>query len=111
MPVVAGPAQGRGPSTFDKMKMGAMMGGSVGLIMGFIIGKTCTVTIFQYGAGQNGVMRTLGKYMLGSGATFGLFMSIGSVIRTEGPYHDAWLRAHGRPIMLPRQYATRRMTQ
>ena len=55
--------------------------------MGFIIGKTCpdnikmnncctyfvlgTVTIFQYGAGQNGVMRTLGKYMLGSGATFG----------------------------------------
>jgi len=61
--------------------------------MGFIIGKytfnrdsilafdlsyyavdwltTGTVTIFQYGAGPNGVMRTLGKYMLGSGATFG----------------------------------------
>lgn len=30
-----------------------------------------TVTIFQYGAGPNGVMRTLGKFMLGSGATFG----------------------------------------
>ncbi|KAL2223163.1 reactive mitochondrial oxygen species modulator 1-domain-containing protein [Thermoascus aurantiacus ATCC 26904] len=105
MPVVAAPAQGRGPSTFDKMKMGAMMGGCVGLIMGFIIG---TVSIFQYGAGPNGVMRTLGKYMLGSGATFGFFMSIGSVIRTEGPYHEAWLRARGPPMMLPREYPLRR---
>ena len=53
--------------------------------MGFIIGQfvegrvsemegSCcegTVTIFQYGAGPNGVMRTLGKYMLGSGGMFG----------------------------------------
>jgi Reactive mitochondrial oxygen species modulator 1 len=28
------------------------------------------VTIFQYGAGSAGVMRLLGKYMVGSGATF-----------------------------------------
>lgn len=53
--------------------------------MGFILGKSCeltlprpvlmestgTVTIFQYGAGPNGVMRTLGKFMLGSGGMFG----------------------------------------
>jgi hypothetical protein len=32
-----------------------------------------------------------------------LFMSIGSVIRSEGPVNDAWLRARGPPMMLPRQ--------
>ncbi|PGH09874.1 hypothetical protein AJ79_05601 [Helicocarpus griseus UAMH5409] len=109
MPPVV-PASGgggmHGPSTFDKFKMGAMMGGSVGLIMGFIMG---TVSIFQYGAGPNGVMRTLGKFMVGSGATFGFFMSIGSVIRTEGPVgsYEAWARARGPPMMIPRQYHPR----
>jgi hypothetical protein len=38
--------------------------------------STGTVTIFNYGAGPNGVMRTLGKYMLGSGATFGYALSL-----------------------------------
>lgn len=106
VPASAGGGQ-HGPSTVDKLKMGAMMGGSVGLIMGFIIG---TVSIFQYGAGPNGVMRTLGKYMTGSAATFGFFMSIGSVIRTEGPagsYHT-WAQANRRPILLASQSAFRR---
>jgi Reactive mitochondrial oxygen species modulator 1 len=40
---------------------------AVGGIMGFILG---TVTIFNYGAGPAGIMRTLGKYMAGSAATF-----------------------------------------
>ena len=38
-------------------------------------------------------------------------MSIGSVIRTEGPYNNAWLRAQGPPIMLPRQTPVRQMRQ
>ena len=61
---------------------------AVGLIMGFIFGTYLENSIFQasdetlrqskggfnimrYGAGPSGPMRTLGQYMLGSGATFG----------------------------------------
>ncbi|OLL22656.1 Protein MGR2 [Neolecta irregularis DAH-3] len=72
--------QQHGPSTFDKLKMGAMMGGSVGLCVGLLFG---TVSILQHGAGPKGFVRTLGKYMLSSAATFGGFMAIGTVIRTE----------------------------
>lgn len=54
--------------------------------MGFIFGKALdaesagafgadtligTVNIFRYGAGSQGIMRTLGQYMGASGATFG----------------------------------------
>lgn len=41
---------------------------AVGLIIGFIFGAT---NIIRYGPGPNGMMRTLGQYMLGSSATFG----------------------------------------
>jgi hypothetical protein len=57
---------------------------AVGVIIGFIFGKYFnffghhhlliakgSVNILRYGAGPNGVMRTLGNTMLGSGAAFG----------------------------------------
>ncbi|KHO01291.1 mitochondrial genome maintenance protein Mgr2 [Metarhizium album ARSEF 1941] len=100
MPPVAAVPTGsqHGASNFDKLKMGAMMGGTVGTIMGFIFG---TVNIFRYGAGTQGIMRTLGQYMLVSGTTFGFFMSIGSVIRSDADpkMHELYMRAQRRPIV------------
>ncbi|KAI4162717.1 MAG: hypothetical protein LQ342_003604 [Letrouitia transgressa] len=81
----------RGPSTFDKW-----------------------FNIMRYGAGANGPMRTLGQYMLGSAATFGFFMSIGTVIRTEGSSaitSEAFARARRRPVVLPRDDTRRLKTE
>ncbi|KAF8852587.1 hypothetical protein BDZ45DRAFT_678272, partial [Acephala macrosclerotiorum] len=103
MPVPVGGGMA-GPSAFDKFKMGAMMGGTVGVIIGFIFGS---VNIMRYGAGPNGVMRTLGQYMMGSGATFGFFMSIGSMIRSDSVSQqaaEAFAKSRRRPIVMPRQY-------
>lgn len=60
--------------------MGALMGSTVGLCMGLVFG---TFNILRYGAGPKGFLGTLSQYMLSSAATFGFFMSIGSVIRTQ----------------------------
>ncbi|KAG9240723.1 reactive mitochondrial oxygen species modulator 1-domain-containing protein [Calycina marina] len=100
MPPVPAGAQPAGTTVFDKWKMGAMMGSTVGVIIGFIFGS---VNIMRYGAGPNGVMRSLGQYMLGSGATFGFFMSIGSVVRTDtiSPEAlEAFARSRRRPMIM-----------
>ncbi|KAL7425221.1 subunit of TIM23 translocase complex [Cryptotrichosporon argae] len=94
---------GAGVSTFDKMKMGAVTGTAVGLTIGFIFGG---VSILRSGPGPRGLVATLSQYMLSSAATFGFFMSIGSVIRTDSPYglrandewRQAWLAARRRRL-------------
>ncbi|KAJ7785764.1 hypothetical protein B0H16DRAFT_1295710 [Mycena metata] len=81
--------------------MGALMGGGVGLTIGFLFGSwsimQCVrcpptrtlVCSTRHGAGPRGVLSTLSKTMLSSAATFGFFLSIGSVIRNDSPILEA----------------------
>ncbi|KAF2819881.1 hypothetical protein CC86DRAFT_398165 [Ophiobolus disseminans] len=110
VPVSSMPQGARGPSTLDKLKMGGMMGGSVGLIIGFIFGFT---NIVRFGPGPNGMLRTLGQYMMGSAATFGFFMAIGTTIRTDSSpiATEAFSRINRRPMILPRHYQNMRASR
>uniref|UniRef100_A0A060T8A3 ARAD1D09438p n=1 Tax=Blastobotrys adeninivorans TaxID=409370 RepID=A0A060T8A3_BLAAD len=103
MPPVQQVPMGQQPSNFEKFKMGAVMGSTVGAVIGCLFG---TVALFQHGPGPNGYMRSLGQYMMGSAATFGLFMSIGSVIRSEdrAPRNPVeWQMAYQRARIVSRE--------
>lgn len=75
--------------------MGAFMGSTVGAVMGMIFGG---MTVYQYGPGPKGYMRTVSQYMAGTAATLGLFMSVGSVIRSETPQSPAEWQQHMKMI-------------
>lgn len=98
------------------------MGGTVGMVLGFLYGS---FHIIRFGPGPNGMLRTIGQYMAGSGATFGyvwyrsgekkslvidncfrFFMAIGHTIRTDST-RAGMLQFHGterRPIILPSSF-------
>ncbi|KAF9455467.1 hypothetical protein BDZ94DRAFT_1278105 [Collybia nuda] len=79
--------------------MGALMGGGVGLTIGFIFGSWSIIRssqnyphcfvhtdhIFRGGAGPRGFLATLSQYMLSSAATFSFFLAIGSVSKPSFP--------------------------
>ncbi|KAI9032896.1 reactive mitochondrial oxygen species modulator 1-domain-containing protein [Phycomyces nitens] len=86
------------PTTLQKMKMGALMGGTVGLCVGFVFG---TVSLIRFGSGAKGPVTLLSQYMLGSAASFGFFMSIGSVIRSEAhPNAIQWQSQARFPVVI-----------
>ena len=77
MPLPAG-AGGQGPSCFDRVSMGFMMGMSVGMASGLLFGG---FTAIRIGLRGRELMSQVGKVMVQGGGTFGTFMSIGTAVR------------------------------
>ncbi|KAJ8321788.1 hypothetical protein KUTeg_000259 [Tegillarca granosa] len=77
MPVPSPRGHG-GPSCFDKIKLGFMLGFCVGMSAGAIFGG---FNCLRFGLRGRELFQTVGKTMIQGGGTFGTFMAIGTGIR------------------------------
>ncbi|XP_076456831.1 reactive oxygen species modulator 1-like [Babylonia areolata] len=77
-PPPSGYNAGHGPSCFDKVKIGFMMGFCVGMASGALFGG---FSALRYGLRGRELVQTVGKTMVQGGGTFGVFMGIGTGIR------------------------------
>ncbi|XP_054722078.1 reactive oxygen species modulator 1-like [Uloborus diversus] len=68
----------QGPSCFDRMKVGFVIGMCVGLASGALFGG---FSALRYGVRGRDLIQSVGKMMLQGGGTFGTFMAIGTGIR------------------------------
>jgi len=70
--------QGQGPSCFQKMKTGFMLGFCIGMASGALFGGFGALRMGMRG---RDLVNNVGKVMLQGGGTFGTFMAIGTGIR------------------------------
>jgi len=78
MPMPGGMYQQQGPSFFDRMKTGFMLGFCIGMASGAIFGGFGAL---RMGLRGRDLVNNVGKVMLQGGGTFGTFMAIGTGIR------------------------------
>ncbi|KAL1244500.1 reactive oxygen species modulator 1 family protein [Trichinella nativa] len=78
VPTGYGPHGAKGPNCFDQIKVGLIMGGAVGAAVGVIFGG---VSALSMGLRGRELLRQLGKVMVTSSGSFGLFMAVGSALR------------------------------
>ncbi|CAH1397396.1 unnamed protein product [Nezara viridula] len=78
MPLPAGGYQTTGPTCWERMRIGFMIGFCVGLASGALFGGFGALRI---GLRGRDLVNNVGKTMIQGGGTFGTFMAIGTGIR------------------------------
>ena len=68
----------QGPTCFEKVRTGFMMGFAIGMSTGFLFGG---FQAFRFGLRGRELISTLAKSMGQAGGSFGVFMSVGTALR------------------------------